>query len=124
MCQLYKQDTQEPTGKLQTVVAEPWEMLGVDIMGPFPRSSNGNVYLLVFVDYFSGFVALFPLRKAIAETVSHMLTKEILTHWGVISDQGSQFVPSVFEETWTSYYHPQTSLTERINCNIMGQIPT
>uniref|UniRef100_A0A8D0D922 Integrase catalytic domain-containing protein n=1 Tax=Sander lucioperca TaxID=283035 RepID=A0A8D0D922_SANLU len=136
VCQLYKPETRKPPGKLQqTVVKEPWEMLGVDLMGPFPRSSNGNLYLIVFVDYYTRWVEMFPLRKATAETVSQILRKEILTHWGVptfiLSDQGSQFVSSVFEETcrrWnlkqkrTSPYHPQTNLTERINRNVKAMI--
>ncbi|KAI3369547.1 hypothetical protein L3Q82_007756 [Scortum barcoo] len=110
-------------------------MLGVDLMGPFPRSTNGNLYLIVFVDYYTRWVEMFPLRKATAETVSHILTREILTRWGVptfiLSDQGPQFVSSVFEETckqWnlkqkrTSPYHPQTNLTERVNRNVKAMI--
>ena len=110
-------------------------MLGVDLMGHFPRSSNGNVYLLVFVDYYTRWVEMFPLRKATSETVSQILTKEILTRWGVpsyiLSDRGSQFVSSIFEETcsrWnlrqkrTSAYHPQTNLTERVNRNVKAMI--
>ncbi|KAI3376844.1 hypothetical protein L3Q82_000417 [Scortum barcoo] len=136
VCQLYKPETRKPPGKLQqTEVQGPWEMLGVDLMGPFPRSTNGNLYLIVFVDYYTRWVEMFPLRKATAETVSHILTREILTRWGVptfiLSDQGPQFVSSVFEETckqWnlkqkrTSPYHPQTNLTERVNRNVKAMI--
>lgn len=71
VCQVFKPETQKPPGKLQqTAVEQPWEMLGVDLMGPFPRSSSGNVHLLVFVDYLSRWFELFPLRKATAEVVS------------------------------------------------------
>lgn len=42
-------------------------------MGPFPRSSNGNLYLLVFVDYHTPLVELFPLQKATTETISEIL---------------------------------------------------
>ncbi len=123
-------------GKLQqTVVTRPWEMLGINFMGPFPRSTSGNVYLVVFVDYYTHWVKLYPLRKATAETVSRVLTQEILTRWGVpdfiLSDQGSQFVSAVFKATcatWnlrqklTSAYHPQTNLTERINRTLKTMI--
>ena len=103
-------------------------MLGVDLMGPFPRSSRQNVYLLVFVDYYSKWVELFPLRRATAESISQILIKDILTRWGVpdylLSDRGSQFVSEVLDETckiwnvtqkFTTAYHPQTNLTERVN---------
>lgn len=104
-------------------------------MGAFPQSSNGNLYLIVFVDYYTRWVEMFPLRTATAETVSQILRKEILTRWGVLafilSDQGPHFISAVFEETckqWnlqqkrTSPYHPQTNLTERINRNIRAMI--
>lgn len=38
VCQLYKPKTWKPAGKLQhTAIAGPWEMLWVDVMGPFPQ---------------------------------------------------------------------------------------
>ncbi len=129
ICQRYKPECRRLPGPLQqTIVQRPWEMLGVDLMGPFPRSSSGNVFLLVFVDYYSRWVELFSLRKATSETVSQILIREVLTRWGVpdyiLSDRGSQFTSSVFQElckNWniihkmTTAYHPQTNLTERIN---------
>lgn len=78
---------------------------------------------------------MFPLRTATAETVSNTLTRETLNRWGVpvyiLSDQGSQFVSSIFEETctqwilqWkrTSPYHPQINMTEWISRNIKTMI--
>lgn len=123
-------------GKLQqTDVHRPWEMLGVDIMGPFPRSPNRNVYLLVFVDYYTHWVELFPLRQATAESFVRIMTKDIFTRWGlpdfILSDQGSQFVSTLFEETCKqrnvspkrmTAYHPQTNMTERINHTLKTMI--
>lgn len=86
VCQLHKPETRKPPGKLQqTAINAPWEMLGVDLMGAFPQSSNGNLYLIVFVDYYTRWVEMFPLRTATAETVSQILRKEILTRWGVLA---------------------------------------
>ena len=80
-------------------------------MGPIPRSSNQNVYMLVFVFV----VELFVLRRATARTISNILTKEILTHWGVpnyiLSDQGFQFL----KQKLTTDYHSQTNLKERVH---------
>lgn len=128
-CQTLKADQQKPAGKMQKIVSNrPNQMLGVDIMGPLPRSSNQNEYLLVFVDYFTRWVELFPMRVATAKTVATLFRKEILTRWGVpdflVSDRGTQFVSAVFKElceSWnvtpklTTAYHPQTNMTERIN---------
>ena len=136
VCQVYKPESRKLSGKLQqTEVHRPWEMLGVDLMGPFPPSTSRNLYLLVFVDYYSKWVELFPLKKATAESISQILTKEILTRWGVpnyiLSDRGAQFVSSIFDstlKTWkvthklTSAYHPQTNLTERVNRTLKTMI--
>ncbi|XP_058872855.1 uncharacterized protein LOC131723245 [Acipenser ruthenus] len=44
--------------------AKPGEMLGLDLMGPFPKSKKGNVYLLVVVDYYTKWVEMFPLKNS------------------------------------------------------------
>lgn len=128
-CQTIKNENRKPAGKIQQIsTSHPNEMLGVDIMGPMPRSTQQNEYLLVFVDYFTRWVELFPMRKANAQTVAMIFRREILTRWGVpdyiLSDRGSQFLSAVFKELcckWsvsqklTTAYHPQTNMTERVN---------
>ncbi|XP_073729489.1 uncharacterized protein [Misgurnus anguillicaudatus] len=135
-CQKFKNDNQKPAGKLQqTIPTRPNQMIGVDIMGPLPRSTHQNEYLLVFVDYYTRWVELFPMRNATAHTVATIFRKEILTRWGVpdflVSDRGVQFTSSVFKElceNWsitpklTTAYHPQTNLTERINRNLKNMM--
>lgn len=128
-CQKLKYENQKPAGKLQPItVSQPNKMVGVDIMGPLPSSTRRHEYLLVFVDYFSRWVELFPMRTAIARTIATILRTEILTRYGVpdfiLSDRGTQFVSSIFKELcekWsvtpklTTAYHPQTNMTERVN---------
>lgn len=46
----------------QTTVKGPNKMLGIDIMGPLPRSPERNEYLLVVVDYYTRWV-VFPLAR-------------------------------------------------------------
>ncbi len=128
-CQTIKSDNRKPAGKMQPIMtSRPREMLGVDIMEPLPKSSKQHEYLLVFVDYFTRWVELFPLRHATASAIAEILRKEILTRWGVpdyiLSDRGTQFVSSLFTalcSQWsvtpkrTTAYHPQTNMTERVN---------
>nr|XP_055053112.1 uncharacterized protein LOC129438391 [Misgurnus anguillicaudatus]XP_055053113.1 uncharacterized protein LOC129438391 [Misgurnus anguillicaudatus] len=135
-CQKSKSDNQKPAGKIQqTITTRPNQMLGVDIMGPLPKSTNQNEYLLVFIDYYTRWVELFPMRKATALNIANIFRKEILTRWGVpdflISDRGVQFIASVFKElceNWsvtprlTTAYHPQTNLTERVNRNLKNMM--
>ena len=39
----------------------PFERVALDIVGPLPKSSNGNKYALVVVDYFSKWPEVIPL---------------------------------------------------------------
>ncbi|GAA6083808.1 uncharacterized protein ftr06 isoform X1 [Tachysurus ichikawai] len=58
--------------------ARIYSMIGVDLMGPFPRSPRQNEYLLVIVDFCSKWVELFPLRVAKAPQIAHILINRTL----------------------------------------------
>ena len=47
-----------------------FERIAVDIAGPFPKSLNGFVYILVIADYFTKFTEKFPIRDIEAKTVA------------------------------------------------------
>ena len=137
VCQKYKPDIGRPAGKMQqTVVNHPNEMLGIDLMGPFPPSrGTRNEFLLVVVDYYTHWVELFPLRKATASAIALILRREVFTRFGIpdqiLSDRGPQFISGIYKELctyWgviaklTTAYHPQTNLTERVNRTLKGMI--
>ncbi|KAI4879184.1 hypothetical protein NFI96_009857, partial [Prochilodus magdalenae] len=136
ICQQYKPDNQKPAGWLQaTEVEEASYMLGLDFMGPFPRSKKGNSYLLVVVDYYTKWVELFPLRDSKTHGLCQLLRDEIFTRWGVpkylVSDRGPQFTSQLLTDLcqkWgvlqkmTTSYHPQTNLTERVNRSLKTMI--
>ena len=136
ICQQYKPDNQKPSGMLQsTQVSQAGEALGIDLMGPFPRSKKGNTMLLVTIDYYTKWVEMFPLRDGKAQRLSAVLKDEIFTRWGVpeflISDRGPQLTGGVFDDlckAWgvkhkfTTSYHPQANLTERANRTIKTMI--
>ncbi|KAG1945241.1 thy-1 membrane glycoprotein [Pimephales promelas] len=118
-----------------TPVVEPGYMLGVDLMGPFPRSPRSNEFLLVFVDYCSKWVELFALRSSKTHLITNILIKEMFTRWGtplyLVSDRGPQFTGQLLSDTckrWgvvqklTTAYHPQTNLTERVNRTLKTMI--
>ncbi len=135
-CQKYKPSLSKLSGHLQsTPVVEPGHMLGIDLMGPFPRSTKQNEHLLVIVDYCSKWVELFPLRAARAPQIARILIEEIFTRWGtpayLVSDRGAQFTSNLISlvcKQWgviqklTTAYHPQTNLTERVNRNLKTMI--
>lgn len=45
-------------------VKEAGYMLGLDYLGPLPRSKKGNVYLLVVVDCYTKWVELLPIHDS------------------------------------------------------------
>uniref|UniRef100_A0A671L2F5 Integrase catalytic domain-containing protein n=1 Tax=Sinocyclocheilus anshuiensis TaxID=1608454 RepID=A0A671L2F5_9TELE len=129
VCQLTKPSQLKPAGLLVPVHAnEPWEYVGVDFVGPLPRTASGNQYILVFVDYFSKWVEASAVREASAQGAASKFVGDIFARYGaprhLISDRGVPFVSALFNKVveivgsdhrLTTAYHPQTNATERIN---------
>lgn len=80
---------------------------------------NGYKHLLVIVDQLSGWVEVFPTRKADAGGVIKALLKEIIPRYGVPksigSDRGSNFTADIINQIYRSLgierrlhtpYHP------------------
>ena len=121
-CQQYKTDGKKRRAALKDFRAGiPMERVCVDIVGPFPVSSNGNKYGLVVTDCFTKYVEIYPLPNQEAVTVAQVLTKEFFSKYGVPTylhtDQGTQFESVVFQETCrllgiqktrTTPFHPQS----------------
>lgn len=77
------------------LAGEKFERIAIDITGPFPKSENGHLYILVVADYFSKFMQIFPLPNLEAETVAEVIFKGWIKRYGcpgeIHTDQGSQF---------------------------------
>jgi len=104
VCQQYKPRITKLAGRLQsTPVVEPGYMLGINLMGPFPKSNRLNEYVLVVVDYCSKWVEMFLMRSAKTPFIANILIKDIFTRWGtpvyLVSDRGPQFTSQLLNET-------------------------
>uniref|UniRef100_A0A672MXV7 Integrase catalytic domain-containing protein n=1 Tax=Sinocyclocheilus grahami TaxID=75366 RepID=A0A672MXV7_SINGR len=129
VCQFTKPSQLKPAGLLVPVHAnEPWEYVGVDFVGPLPRTASGNQYILVFVDYFSKWVEASAVREASAQVAASKFVGDIFARHGaprhLISDRGARFVSVLFNKVveivgsdhrLTTAYHPQTNATEQVN---------
>ncbi|XP_072372491.1 gypsy retrotransposon integrase-like protein 1 isoform X1 [Scyliorhinus torazame] len=51
-------------------VTRPWEILGFDLIGPFPETTCGNTYVLTVTDYFTKWVEAIPIMKKDALSVA------------------------------------------------------
>ncbi|UYV63918.1 K02A2.6-like [Cordylochernes scorpioides] len=107
----------------------PFYKLGVDLLGRFPVSKDGNRWIIVCTDY----MTRYAITKAIPdggaiETAKFLVEDVILKHGApreMITDRGRNFISQVIKEIialcgivhiFTTAYHPQTNgLTERFN---------
>ena len=129
-CQTRKVPTITPAGLLQPIkVGGPFDRVGIDILGPFPRSKQGNNNIIVATDYLSRYAITRAVPDITAETVAQFFIDEIVCEHGaprvILSDRGRQFIAKVSDTIFalmhtkhvtTTSYHPQTNgLTERFN---------
>lgn len=109
------------------MVTRPWQVISLDLMGPFPKSKKCNTMLLVITCLFSKFVLLFALRTGKADKICEILEHQFLLFGipeAIISDNGKQFGSQIFKDLVEKYnsriwftpnYHPQSNPTERVN---------
>ena len=79
-------------------VKEPWDVLGLDLIGPLPETGRGNKYVLTMTDLFTKWVIAEPIASKTAAEVSAILTNKMYTFGMVrkiITDQGKEFVNQV-----------------------------
>jgi len=137
-CQTRKQQWTNRLGRLKPIqpATRPFERIGMDTLGPFRPSGEGNRKILVITDYFTRWAIARPIPRETAEIVADILLDEIFTKFGapevIISDRGSAFQSKVLRELFTDFrskhvmsspYHPQTNgLTERFNKTLAGML--
>jgi len=83
-------------------VGYPWERIGIDVTGPHPRSSKGNVYIITAIDHFTKYAFAMPARNHEATTVARFLVDKIITQFGAprqsLSDRGAEFEGKIIKE--------------------------
>jgi hypothetical protein len=127
-CQRFgRPEKKEPLHPIK--VGQPFERIGIDIVGPLPETGNKNKYIVVAMDYFTKWPEAKALSNATAENVAKFIYEDIICRHGVpkilLSDQGSHFKNKTITELcerfqinhrFSSPYHPQTNgLVERFN---------
>src|SRR3954468_20449184 len=118
---------------------EPFYHIGIDVMGPLPRTITGKRYIVLAIDFFTKWVEAEALEEADAQTIVKFIHSKIICQHGVpkeiTSDRGTEFLNELvqeFERTYrikhirTTAYHPQgNGQTERANQtvkNILSKI--
>jgi hypothetical protein len=79
----------------QYYMGAPFERIAIDIAGPFPRSDQGNRYLLIAMDYFTKWLEAYAIPNQEAATVAEALVTQFVCRFRVcrelLSDQGCNF---------------------------------
>jgi len=132
-CQTYNYGLEYNRAPLKPIiVTRPWQLVGVDYMGPFKRTNNGNVYIIILIDHFTKFVVGQATITFDAETTAKVLFNEIICKLAmvemILSDQGVNFEARLFkqlciliqaEKMRTTAYNPSCNgITERMNKNV------
>ena len=122
-CARHQRPRPHRQGSLQPMLTgEPWERLGIDVIGPHPTSAKGNVYILTIIDHFTKWVELFPMRNQEAAAIAKILFDHVICVHGcplqILTDQGANFGSDLFHELCkfmsidkirTSPYKPSTN---------------
>ncbi len=77
------------------VFGEPMDRIGIDIVGPLPRTRRINVYIVTMECYFTKWVEAAPVSNISTETVLNVVIRDLISRFGAMrflhSDQGAQF---------------------------------
>ena len=100
----------------------PWEAIGMDFIGPLPKTTKGYDAILVITDVLGKMIKLLPTTVHVTgEETAKLFLEHIWKNYGlpdkIISDRGTQFTGNFFKELCTSLgitqnlstaFHPQT----------------
>ncbi|XP_036454257.1 LOW QUALITY PROTEIN: uncharacterized protein zgc:113436 [Colossoma macropomum] len=85
----------------------PWEIVAVEIVGPFPSTSHGgNTHVVIIADYFSKWVEAFPVQKKDSLCVARCISSSIYRYGSaktVFCSQSADFCEEVtkhLSERW------------------------
>src|SRR5947208_1038654 len=59
-------------------VKELFYQIGIDVKGPLPRTSNGNRYIIVAMDYFTKWPEARAIENMKADTIAKFIFEEII----------------------------------------------
>ena len=130
ICAQFSPSKPPRVGKLMSIpVMSPFEIVGVDVVGPLTITSKHRRFIVVITDHFSKWAEAFPVTNHSATVVADLLVREVFSRYGVpkkiLTDQGQEFMSLMIavlcqlfgaDKINTSTYHPQTDgNTERFN---------
>ncbi|PKI73186.1 hypothetical protein CRG98_006432 [Punica granatum] len=79
-CQVYADQIKAPPNELRPMTAPwPFSMWGMDVIGPInPKASNGHMFILVAIDYFTKWIDAITLASVTAKAVARFLRRDVI----------------------------------------------
>ena len=139
ICQAAKHRNPVANSNRQRLQAgRPWQVVSLDIVGPFTPTPRGNTNILVLSDHFTRWRDALPIPNGSAEVIAEILEERVFCYLGlperIHTDQGAQFESKLMAELcalWgiaksrTTPYHPQANgIVERGNRDLGDMLRT
>jgi hypothetical protein len=106
---------------ITTTPNESFEVVSIDTIGPFSRTTQGNRYALTLQDDLTKFVRVIPIIDKEARTLARALVENFILEFGMIkgikTDMGTEYLNETFKEicsllkmshVHSTAYHSQT----------------
>lgn len=107
---------------ITTMVTESFERICLDIVGPLPQTSMGNMYILTMQDELMRYSLAIALSATDAQTIAQAFVECFVCIYGIptsiLTDCGTNFLSDLFknmskllniEKSKTTLWHPQTN---------------
>jgi hypothetical protein len=117
-------------------VGGPFEKIGIDFVGPLPRTPRGNKYIIVATDYLTKWPEARAVPEATASQAATFIYDDIICRHGcpktILTDRGTHFRNQIIDDLLSRFeikhlystpYHPKTNgLTERFNRTLVESL--
>ncbi|PKI48974.1 hypothetical protein CRG98_030641, partial [Punica granatum] len=134
LCQVYADQIKAPSNELYSMAAPwPFSIWSIDVIGSInPKASNGHLFILVAIDYFTKWIEAITLASITAKAVARFLKCNIIARYGVpatiITDNAKNVNNKIIDEFYEQFkvqhrnstaYRPQMNgAVEAANKNI------
>ena len=80
-----------------------FEKIAMDIVGPYPKTKNGNEYVLTIQDNLTKYMVMIPLENMTAESVANAFIKRYISYFAcpkiLLTDLGTNLMSKLFRQS-------------------------
>src|SRR3954452_11656393 len=82
-CQKRKTRHDIPEASSADIMAAPFSHIGIDVMGPLPRTLTNKRYIILAVDFFTKWTEAVAVPNTDAQTVAKFIYSDIICRHGI-----------------------------------------